>query len=251
MSTSDTEQFHGSDLEKIEKVFHIKKEEIVSFSANVNPLGISPALRTVLAENIDSIATYPERDYETLKSSISEYTGAEPKDIMVGNGTTELISLFIDIVSPKKALILGPTYSEYERSISLVGGRTSYYPLKEENDFRLDIDDFCRKITSDLDLIIICNPNNPTSSIIDRDEMRKILDCCKENSVFVMVDETYIEFTENYKKYTAIPLCSIYNNIIVLRSTSKFFACPGLRLGYAISEMKICIPESCVTRIRG
>jgi len=235
MSTSDTEQFHGSDLEKIEKVFHIKKEEIVSFSANVNPLGISPALRTVLAENIDSIATYPERDYETLKSSISEYTGAEPKDIMVGNGTTELISLFIDIVSPKKALILGPTYSEYERSISLVGGRTSYYPLKEENDFRLDIDDFCRKITSDLDLIIICNPNNPTSSIIDRDEMRKILDCCKENSVFVMVDETYIEFTENYKKYTAIPLCSIYNNIIVLRSTSKFFACPGLRLGYAIS----------------
>lgn len=227
--------FHGSDLEKIEKAYHIKKEEIVSFSANVNPLGISPSLRTILSENIDSISTYPERDYDTLKHSISEYTSADPKDIMVGNGTTELISLFIDIVSPKKALVLGPTYSEYERSVSLSGGKTSYYPLREENDFHLDLDDFCSKITSDLDLIIICNPNNPTSSIINRKEMRHILDCCKEHSVYVMVDETYIEFVEDYKSYTAIPLCSIYNNIIVLRSTSKFYACPGLRLGYAIS----------------
>lgn len=230
-----TEQFHGSDLEKIEAVYHIKKEEITSFSANVNPLGISPLLRTKLAENIDCITSYPDRNYTDLKKAIAAYTLCRPEHILVGNGTTELISLFIDIVSPKKAVILGPTYSEYERSVSLCGGRTTYYPLQEADDFRLDIKDFTKALTADTDLLIICSPNNPTGTAIRRSDMRRILDVCKEKAIFVMVDETYIEFSDDVEEFTAIPLTDYYNNLFVLRSTSKFFACPGLRLGYAVT----------------
>ena len=230
-----TEQFHGSDLEKIEAVYHIKKEEITSFSANVNPLGISPLLRTKLAENIDCITSYPDRHYTDLKAAIAAYTGCRPEHILVGNGTTELISLFIDIVSPKKAVILGPTYSEYERSVSLCGGKTSYYPLQEADDFQLNINSFTASLSSDTDLLILCSPNNPTGTAIRRSDMRKILDVCKEKSIYVMVDETYIEFAEDASELTAIPLTEYYNNIFVLRSTSKFFACPGLRLGYAVT----------------
>lgn len=109
------EHFHGSDLEKIEQIYGIKKEEITSFSANVNPLGISPLLRKTLADHIDAISTYPDREYTSLRRCLSAYTGASPDHIIVGNGSTELISLFIQITHPKKALILGPTYSEYER----------------------------------------------------------------------------------------------------------------------------------------
>ncbi|MCR5053903.1 MAG: aminotransferase class I/II-fold pyridoxal phosphate-dependent enzyme [Lachnospiraceae bacterium] len=229
------DHFHGSDLEKIEKIYGIKKEEIVSFSANVNPLGISPRLRSELSSHITRIENYPDREYKDLRESIAEYSGADPSHIIVGNGTTELISLFIQITHPKKALILGPTYSEYEREITLEGGRTRYYPLKEDADFRLDIHHFTDKLSEDLDLVILCNPNNPTSTCISKNEMRTILDVCKENNIYVMVDETYMEFVEESEKYSSIPLAAFYNNIIILRGTSKFFAAPGLRLGYAIT----------------
>lgn len=229
------EHFHGSDLEKIEKIYGIKKEDIVSFSANVNPLGVSPRLRETLASHIDAITTYPDREYTSLRECIAAYAGTEVEHVIVGNGSTELISLFIQIEHPKKAMIIGPTYSEYEREISLGGGTTLYYPLREKDDFRLDTGDFTAHLNENIDLLVICNPNNPTSSAISRQDMRHILDVCKQHDIFVMVDETYVEFADNMEDITAVPLTHYYNNIIILRGTSKFFAAPGLRLGYAVT----------------
>ena len=229
------DHFHGSDLEKIEEIYHIKKEDITSFSANVNPLGISPLLRDTLAKHVDAITSYPDREYTQLRKSICAYTGANFENIIVGNGSTELISLFIQTTHPKKALILGPTYSEYEREISLEGGHTLYYPLKEENNFQMDVEDFCDQLNDSLDLLVLCNPNNPTSTAVTRKDMRKILDCALQYGISVMVDETYEEFTPEGSKISSIPLTNNYNNLIVLRGISKFFAAPGLRLGYAVT----------------
>lgn len=228
------DHFHGSDLEKIEQIYGIKKEDITSFSANVNPLGVSPLLRETLSTHIDAITSYPDRDYTSLRQCIAEYVHTDPNHIIVGNGSTELISLFIQIRNPKKALIIGPTYSEYEREISLGGGRSHYYPLKESEDFQLDCHALFQELKADIDLLILCNPNNPTSSEITREQMRGILDICKQKDIFVMVDETYVEFAENKDLVSSIPLTEYYNNIIILRGISKFFAAPGLRLGYAI-----------------
>ena len=136
------DHFHGSDLEQIERVYGIKKEDIISFSANVNPLGISPNMRKTLSERLDAITSYPDREYTSLRRCIAEYVHSDPENIIVGNGSTELISLFIQIEHPKKAMILGPTYSEYEREIFLGGGATHYYPLKEKDDFCLNLTDF-------------------------------------------------------------------------------------------------------------
>ncbi len=229
------DHFHGSDLEKIEQVYGIKKEEIISFSANVNPLGISPVMRSALIERIDCITSYPDREYTSLRQQIGSYTGAPLEHIVVGNGSTELISLFIQLEHPKKALILGPTYSEYEREISLGGGTSLYYPLKEENGFLADITDFQKHLGESLDLLVICNPNNPTSSAIPQQAMRKILDECKRYDICVLIDETYVEFALDYGAVTCVPLTRYYNNLIILRGVSKFFASPGLRLGYAIT----------------
>ena len=228
------EHFHGSDLEKIEAVYGIKKEDIISFSANVNPLGISYKLHKELASHIDAITTYPDREYTNLRKCIADYTRTDFRNILVGNGSTELISLVIQILKPSKALIIGPTYSEYEHEISLQGGRSHYFRLHETDDFKLNIDSLEAALSTDIDLLVICNPNNPTSSCIDRTSMRRILDTCKEKGIFVMVDETYVEFSDNYDKINSIPLTEYYNNIIILRGISKFFASPGLRLGYAI-----------------
>lgn len=227
--------FHGSDLEKIEAYYGIKKEAIISFSSNVNPLGISYKLKNTLAHRLDAITTYPERDYTKLRECISAYTHAQIEHIIVGNGTSELISLFIQTQRPKKALILGPTYSEYEREIGLSGGISKYYPLDEENDFELDVDSFCNALNDSIDLLVLCSPNNPTSNAITRKQMRKILDTCMKHGIFVMVDETYVEFADNEQDISCIKLTNCYTNLIILRGTSKFFAAPGLRLGYAVT----------------
>lgn len=229
------DRFHGSDLEKIEEIYGIRKEEITSFSANVNPLGISPRLRKELSEHVDAIMSYPDREYKSLRKSIARYCRTEYENIIVGNGSTELISLFIQVEHPQKAMIVGPTYSEYERSVSLEGGYSLYFPLREEDDFQLNVDALTAKLNESIDLLILCNPNNPTSSAVSRRDMRKILDVCMEYGIFLMVDETYVEFADGYEKITAVPLTSYYNNLIILRGTSKFFSAPGLRLGYAIT----------------
>lgn len=229
-----TDHFHGSDLEQIEQIYGVHKEDIISFSANVNPLGISPKLRESLANHIDVITSYPDREYTSLRKQISAYVHTDYENIIVGNGSTELISLFIQIKSPKKTLIIGPTYSEYEREISLGGGVSFYHRLEESKNFHLDLKTLEEELKSDIDMLVICNPNNPTSSAITRQEMRNILDLCKQKGIFVMVDETYVEFAENKDEITSIPLTEYYNNIVILRGVSKFFAAPGLRLGYAV-----------------
>ena len=229
------EHFHGSDLEKIEAVYGIKKEDIISFSANVNPLGVSPLLKHTLSDQIDAITSYPDREYTSLRKCIAEYTGADFENIVVGNGSTELISLFIQIAHPSKALIVGPTYSEYEREVTMDGGRCHYFSLTEDSSFRLDVPALTEELSHNVDLLILCNPNNPTSSVIPRNQMRDILDYCKKKSITVLVDETYVEFAPDINAITAVPLTREFTNLMVLRGVSKFFAAPGMRLGYGIT----------------
>lgn len=229
-------EFHGSDLEKIEEYYHIPKEEIVCFGANINPLGLSEKVKEKLAENLDLISKYPDRNYTSLKSAIGKYCSANPSHIVVGNGSTELISLLISQRKPKKALILGPTYSEYARELSLSGAKTEYYHLKESDHFVLDVSDFIQTFSKDTDLVIICNPNNPTSSAIYTEDIAAILEACKKQDIFVMVDETYVEFAPDISEITAVPLAARYDNIMVIRGVSKFFAAPGLRFGYGITS---------------
>ena len=229
------DHFHGSDLEKIESLYGIPKENIISFSANVNPLGLSAAFKQQLAGQLDVITGYPDREYKKLRSAIAAYCKTDISHILVGNGSTELISLMIQLQQPKKALVVGPTYSEYEREITLAGGSCHYFPLTEASDFALDENKFIAALMEDIDLLVLCNPNNPTSSAISSEQMRRILDVCKRFGVFVMVDETYIEFASDYETITGIPLVTDYDNLVILRGVSKFFAAPGLRLGYAVT----------------
>ena len=231
-------EFHGSDLEKIEAYYHIPKEEIVQFGANVNPLGLSESVKKDLAAHLDIISSYPDRNYTSLKAAISSYCNIRPENIVVGNGSTELISLLISQRAAKKALVLGPTYSEYERELSMTGGSLEYYNLKENDNFVLDVPDLLNSLNESIDLLIICNPNNPTSSAITAKDMETIIRTCQKQDIFVMVDETYVEFAPHMESITSVPLTASYDNLMVIRGVSKFYAAPGLRFGYGITSNK-------------
>ena len=227
---------HGGDLDAIQKAYGIPREEIIDFSGNINPLGFPKKAEEALKNNLHLIRTYPDKRYAALKKAIGAYTGADPAHIVVGNGSTELISTFIQTVNAKKSIIMGPAYSEYEREVSLNGGSFTYFPLKEEDDFRLNLPALLELLTPEIGMFIACNPNNPTGTAIRTEEMRQILTHCKQIGASVMIDETYIEFSDILPEICSIPLVTEFDNLFVIRGTSKFFAAPGIRLGYGISS---------------
>lgn len=228
--------FHGSDIEKIAKIYGIQKENILEFGGNVNPLGLPASVKQALAENPDIMSHYPDREYQALRQVIADYCGTEMSHVVVGNGSTELISLLVSHRNAKHALILGPTYSEYKRELSLTGGKLSSYYLDETQDFCLNLKDLECTLTQDIDFLILCNPNNPTSSALNTRQLRELLSLCQMRDIFVMIDETYVEFAPEMEQITAIPLTSQFSNLMVIRGVSKFFAAPGLRLGYGVTS---------------
>ena len=227
--------FHGSDIEKICEVYQLKSEEIVKFGANVNPLGLSEHVKEQLAGRLDILSSYPDRDYTSLRSTISEYCNIPAEFILPGNGSSELISLLIQERNPRHTLILGPTYSEYSRELSFSGSTQEYYHLREEDNFVLNVDDLCHTLDGKYDFLILCNPNNPTSSAINANDLRRIISFCNERNIFVMIDETYVEFAPDINEITAVSLTREFTNLMILRGVSKFYAAPGMRLGYGIT----------------
>ena len=227
--------FHGSDIEKICEVYHLDPKNIIKFGANVNPLGLSENVKQQLASRLDILSSYPDRDYTTLRNTISEYCNVPAEFILPGNGSSELIALLIQERNPKHTLILGPTYSEYSRELSFSGSTQEYYHLREEDNFVLNVDDLCQTLEGNYDFLIICNPNNPTSSAITREDLQKLLTFCAEKNIFVMIDETYVEFAPDISEITAVTPTKEFTNLMVLRGVSKFYAAPGMRLGYGIT----------------
>lgn len=230
--------FHGSDLEQIEHFYHIPKEEIICFGANINPLGFPESVMQAVSEHLsDFICHYPDREYVALREAIGNYCAVQPEYIVVGNGSTELISLLIRSRNIRHAMEIGPSYSEYERELNLNGCAYSSYYLDPAQSFHPDVSEIVSAAKEQhIDFLILCNPNNPTASSFSSDELRTLLSACKEEEIFVMIDETYAEFSA--RPFLAMPLVSSFDNLMVIRGVSKFFAAPGLRLGYGACSDK-------------
>ncbi len=212
----------------------LEQYETVRYDLNMNPLGIPQSARKAIAENIDAISHYPDIYYGDLKQSIAAYTSAPAESIVMGNGSSDLIRLFAALVAPKKAKLIQPCFSEYDRVLRSYGCEVEYYALKEEDDFAFSVMDFIASLDSSIDMIIIGNPNNPTSRKIPFEDMEALASACESLDIFLIIDEMYIEFLDNHEKYTSVPLTETYENLAVFRSISKFFALPGIRLAYAV-----------------
>ena len=113
----------------------------------------------------------------------------------------------------------------YSRELSFSGSTQEYYHLREERNFTLDVEDLCKTLENGYDFLILCNPNNPTSSAIMQEDLRKLIAFCADKDIFVMIDETYVEFAPDVEEITAIPLTREFTNLMVLRGVSKFYAC--------------------------
>ena len=206
----------------------------LDFSANCNPLGTPESVKQAVRDSLEYMKDYPQVGYAPLKKAIAEYEGVASESVICGNGAAELVFSLCQAVKPKKALIPVPTFAEYEQALTSCGCEVEHVLLREEEGFSLQ-DSFINWLHRDLDMVFLCNPNNPTSSAIMQEDLRKLIAFCADKDIFVMIDETYVEFAPDVEEITAIPLTREFTNLMVLRGVSKFYAAPGMRLGYGIT----------------
>ena len=158
----------------------ISQYETVLFNANLNPKGIPNTVRNAIKENIDTIVKYPDIYYTKLKTAVSSYVDAPLDSIIMGNGSTDLLKLFATLIHPKKTMLISPGPSEYANVLSDHDTDIVYFDLGEEDDFTLDIHKLSAALTDDLDMLIVANPNNPTSKKISHADMKSLVEVCED-----------------------------------------------------------------------
>lgn len=225
---------HGGNLNYIANRYNIDKNEIIDFSNNINPIGTSPTIKKNINNIYNLLNTYPDEIYFDLRKAIASYTKVSMDNIIVGNGATELISILIKTIKPRNSLIILPTYSEYEKELNKINSNITHFDVSEKTNFKLNINELINNITNDTDLLVFCNPNNPTGYLTKSVDVEKILTHCKNTNTMVLLDETYVEFSK--ENFGATELVKSFDNLFIVRGTSKFFAISGLRLGYGITS---------------
>ena len=249
--------FHGGNIYKIFREKNIK--EILDYSSNINPYGIPESLKKRITENLEILERYPDPDYIELRQKLAHLNKVDVSNIILGNGATEIIFLFMEVINPQKVLIVSPTFREYERAIkatervensSILGNsdkkkddenscgkqkiKIEYFELKENDDFKLNINNLKNELEKKYDLLIMCNPNNPTGKFLKLDETEEILKECNKYNTKLFIDEAFIDFLKDGMKKSIINTKENKQNLFVTRAFTKFFAMPGLRLGYGI-----------------
>ena len=212
-----------------------KKSGILDYSSNINPLGCHPGVKKYLKKQMNLLAVYPDSDSIELRKNLEWYTKVPQKQIVVGNGATEIIYNFCQAFLNKKTpvLIPIPTFSEYEVATKLQNSKISFFKTMNLNN---DLDDFLKKIPKK-GCIFVCNPNNPTGVLIPRQKMLKIIQTAKKKSTLVFVDECFIELSE--PKESIIKDIKKFDNLFVLRSLTKSFGLAGIRIGYGLGNKKL------------
>ena len=220
---------HGGQLEDLSEQYGIEVDQIVDFSVNVNPLGFPGTLMGVLRSELASISRYPDPECRRFRRKLADHLDLPEDHVLVGNGCNELIHLIFQCYPALVALIVQPTFSEYRRGVRLAGGNAADHILKWEDNFQLVLERLIRE-ASRYELLFLCNPNNPTGQVLGREQLLELVSAVPQT--IVVVDEAFVDFVDEVSACSIATDVSSHDNLIVLRSMTKFFAIPGLRLGY-------------------
>jgi len=230
---------HGGDI--------YRNEVELDFSININPLGMPDRVRQALLAAVDTCTRYPDIEVQKLTEAVSNMLGIPKNFILFGNGASELFQAVVHTLKPQKIWIPVPSFYGYEHVAGSSECEVCYFFTKEEQDFSPD-EKVVNVIPPDTDLIFLANPNNPTGTLLSREVLVRILDYCKEQNIYVVLDECFIEFCEGAD--SMLSKIKQYENLMIVRAFTKIFAIPGVRLGYLISsneellqKTKLHLPE--------
>ncbi|MCF6097494.1 threonine-phosphate decarboxylase CobD [Thermovorax subterraneus] len=231
-------RFHGGNIYEAIREIGISHKDLLDFSANINPLGFPDSVREIIKKNIDSIVYYPDPKQRELRKAAASYYGVGEENVLPGNGSVELINLVLETLRPSKVIIPSPTFTEYALAAKNRGIELDLLDMTK-NEFVWDnafVESVIKKISFGT-LVVICNPNNPTGNLVKKEIIKTLMEETKRKGAFLLLDEAFIDFIGEHESLSQ----EVINNpnTIVLRSLTKFFALPGLRIGFAIADREL------------
>jgi threonine-phosphate decarboxylase len=228
---------HGGDLFGAARRLGVPPRRLIDFSANINPLGLSAKAHRRLKRELHTVCHYPDQRQEELRHLIASKEEIDPECIVFGNGATQLLYLIPRCLKPRKALLIVPGFPEYQAALEAVRSSIGEFRLRAEELFSLKPAVFLGALEKQRpDLVLLANPNNPTGTVIPRPVLLEIAGFCRRHGTHFIVDESFIDFTQEVspaKRAAEEP------GLVVVRSLTKFFALPGLRVGYLVAHRSL------------
>ncbi len=220
----------------------ISVDTLLDFSANINPLGMPESLKQAMIENLACAERYPDVEYQQLHQALAAHHGVPASCILAGNGETESIFTLVHGLKPRRAMVVAPGFAEYRRALETIDCQIETYALREEDGWQLT-ERILSSLTTELDCLFLCTPNNPTGLLPERALLDAIAARCRTLGIALILDEAFIDFIADEPGFIA----DLKHNphVWVLRSLTKFYAIPGLRLGYVLNG-----DERAVARLR-
>lgn len=218
--------------------------DALDMSANVSPLGLPPEVARAIAEALPSADRYPDPLCRELCAAIGAAENVPPQQILCGNGAADLIYRLAWAKKPRTALVTAPAFAEYEAALDTVGCRTVRFYLSEKDDFDVT-EALLDAITPGVELVFLCQPNNPTGRLVSPALLRTVLSHCAAQGTLLAVDECFLEFLPDCARHTLVPLLAEHPNLLVLKAFTKLYGMAGVRLGYAL-----CANQALLERMR-
>lgn len=216
---------HGGDI--------YSQEVELDYSANINPLGMPEGVKSALRSAADLAAPYPDSACRRLTEALAGTYGVKRDQIICGNGAADLIFQLVYGRKPGKALLIAPSFSEYEQALRAWGTQVEYCMLREEEGFAFSLEDWKRKAEEfQPELAFFCNPNNPTGLAVKKETVREMAEFCRERGIFLAVDECFGEFLNEPETCSVLDELEQFPNVFVLKAFTKLYAMAGVRLGY-------------------
>ncbi|MBR2782794.1 MAG: aminotransferase class I/II-fold pyridoxal phosphate-dependent enzyme [Firmicutes bacterium] len=216
----------------------------LDFSSNISPLGLSPRVKQAVIDSLERADRYPDPLCRRLTAALSERHGVPADRIVCGNGAADIIFRLAYGLRPATALVTAPTFAEYALALTAAGTKVDSFPLRREEGFRVN-EELLTRITPGLDLLILCEPNNPTGRTTERSLLGRISRRCRETGILLMIDECFLPFVADEAAHSLVGELAENSGLLILRAFTKWYAMAGLRLGYAF-----CGSEELARKIR-
>ncbi len=235
----------GKPIEDVQKEYGI--DQVIKLASNENPLGFSPKVKEAILNSLDKISVYPDGNASKLKAHLADFLGVNMNEIITTNGLDEIIDLvsMAYINKGDEILMADITFPRYIQTTKIMGGVPIIVPLK---DFTFDLEGILSKISDKTKIIWICNPNNPTGTIVSEEDIKNFFDKVP-NDILILYDEAYKEYaTANEFPHNSLKFLKDYKNLLIMRTFSKAYGLAGLRVGYTIGNKDII---ETINKVRG
>ncbi len=227
---------HGGDIYTAKEVLGKlgNPPQILDFSANINPLGLPEGVKRAIAESVDTFDIYPDPLCRSLISALSAHEEVPGDWLLCGNGAADLIFRTAYAVRPKKAMVLAPTFAEYEEALLAAGCQVEHFGLSESDGFQTG-EGLLDALDEGLSMLFLCNPNNPTGQLMSREFLHRVLQRCNSLGILLFLDECFNDFLEDPEQFSIKDYLKEFENLIILKAFTKIYAMAGIRLGYCMT----------------